>query len=210
MKNKILDNISFGIIVITLLLIVFYQNNGVAMLYIGAIGLVLYGVVASIQLNKYGTISLGCGTSLLVTMILYTMKVLDKVDSITFMVVTSMMVISLLSLIFMVLNDKKAFKRYSLIVEGEVVDLERNPNTKKDYYRPIYAYVVDDYEYEVAFPNYLTKRIPNVGDKTKIYVDPQDHGEVYFEKTLSDKIKLWGTGIGLFVISLIILITLFI
>lgn len=210
MKNKILENISFVIIVITLLLIVVFQNNGTAMLFIGAGGLLLYGVVACLQLNKYGTISLGCGGSLLITMILYTMEVLDKADSITFMVTSSMMLISLISLIFMVINDKKVFKRYTLIVEGEVIDLERNPNTKKDYYKPVYSYNVDNVEYEVALPYYLNKNIPDIGDTIKLYVDPKEHSEVYFDKSLINKIKLWGSGIVLFIISLIIIITLFI
>lgn len=209
MKKKILDSVSYMIIVVTLLLIVVFQNNGQVMLFIGAGGILLYGLVSCLQLNKYGTLFLGCGGSLLITMILYTTGYFDKLDSITFMITLSMMLISVISLIFMYFDDKNILKKYTLIVEGEVIDLEKNPNTKKDYYRPVYIYNVDDMGYEVVPPYYFSKNIPKIGDTLKIYVNPQEHGEVYFPKDLLTKIKLWGAGIGMFIISFVILITLF-
>ncbi len=209
MKKKILDNISYIVVVVTLLLIVVYQNNGQAMLFIGAGGIFLYGLVSCLQLNKYGTLFLGGGLSLFITMILYTVGYFDKLDSITFMITLSMMLISVISLVIMYFDDKSILKKYTLIVEGEVIDLERNPNTKKDYYRPVYVYNVDDMDYEVVPPYYFSKNLPKIGDTLKIYVNPDVYGEVYFPKDLLTKIKLWGAGIGMFVISFIIMITLF-
>jgi hypothetical protein len=95
-------------------------------------------------------------------------------------------------------------------VLGKVIDLERNPNTKKEYYRPIYAYYLDNGEYKVGLPYYLNKKIPKIGDEISLKVSSRDHADVYFEKNLLQKIRYWGTGFGLIIICLGILISLFV
>lgn len=210
MKNKILDNLSFVIIAVTLVLIAIFSKNGKVMLFIGAIGSSLYGVIACIKRERYGTVCLGAGLSLLVTILLYTNKILDKVDSTTFFVCSSMTVVCFITYIFMFINEKEIFKKYSLIVEGTVVDLEKNPNTKKDYFSPVYVYSVNDKEYRVGLPYYINRNIPNIGDKTKIYVDPDDNLDVYFDRNLLNKIRYWGTGLALIIVCVIIIFSLFV
>lgn len=210
MKNKIVENLSFVVIAATLILIAVFNKNGQAMLYIGAVGASIYGVLAGINRERYGAVSLGAGLSLLVTMLLYTNKILDKVDSTTFFVACSMAVVCLVTYVFMFINEKAISKKYSLEVEATVVDLEKNPNTKKDYYSPIYVYTVDGRECRVGLPYFINKNIPNIGDKTKIYVDPNDMLDVYFKRDLLNKIRYWGTGLVLIIVCIFIIISLFV
>lgn len=209
MKNKLIDNVSFAVLIITLLLIAVFRENGKVILFIASGGLVLYGTCACLQKQRYGTLIIGSGLSLLVTMFLYVFEMLDKSKSITFMICLSCFVIALLSLIFMLITQKEAMKRYSLIVEGEVIDLEKNPNTKKEYYKPIYNYVIKNMVYTVEYPYFLQKGLPKIGDKSKIYVDPNEPGEVYFDRKLLGKLYYYGTCGVLMLVSAIIIFTLF-
>lgn len=209
MKNKLIDNVSFAVLIITLLLIAVFRENGKVILFIASGGLVLYGTCACLQKQRYGTLIIGSGLSLLVTMFLYVFEMLDKSKSITFMICLSCFVIALLSLIFMLITQKEAMKRYSLIVEGEVIDLEKNPNTKKEYYKPIYNYVIKNMVYTVEYPYFLQKGLPKIGDKSKIYVDPNEPGEVYFDRKILGKLYYYGTCGVLMLVSAIIIFTLF-
>lgn len=209
MKNKLIDNVSFAVLIITLLLIAVFRENGKVILFIASGGLVLYGTCASLQKQRYGTLIIGSGLSLLVTMFLYVFEMLDKSKSITFMICLSCFIIAFLSLIFMLITQKEAMKRYSLIVEGEVIDLEKNPNTKKEYYKPIYNYVIKNMVYTVEYPYFLQKGLPKIGDKSKIYVDPNELGEVYFDRKILGKLYYYGTCGVLMLVSAIIIFTLF-
>lgn len=209
MKKKILDNLSFGVVVISLLLIVVFKDKVQTMLFIASGGFILYGILAFLDGNRYGVVSLGCGISLFGTMLLYINEVLDKVDSITFIVCMSMSMIIVISYVFMFINEKAIFKKYSLIVEAEVVDLEKNPNTKKEYYSPVYAYSLKNKDYLVNLPYYINRNIPKIGDKIKLYVDPDDNLDVYFDKNLFNKIRYWGSGIVLIVVCIGIIVSLF-
>lgn len=110
----------------------------------------------------------------------------------------------------MFMNEKEINTKYDMDIEAKVIDLERSPNTKKEYYRPIYAYYLDNGEYKVGLPYYLNKNFPKVGDKITLKISSKDHADVFFEKSLLQKIKYWGTGLGLIVICVGILISLFI
>ena len=48
MKNKLLENISFIIIAVTLVLISVFNENGKAMIYIASEGLISYGTISCI------------------------------------------------------------------------------------------------------------------------------------------------------------------
>lgn len=210
MKNKLLENISFIIIAVTLVLISVFNENGKAMIYIASAGLISYGTISCILKNRYGAMILGGGISLLVTMTLFNSKILDKIDSLTFFICLSLTIISFISYVFMVLNEKNIKSKYNMEVDAEVIDLEKSPNTKKDYYRPIYAYYMDKGEYKVALPYYLSKKFPKIGDKIKLKVDSNDHADVFFEKTLFNKIYYWSTGAILIIVCVGIIISLFI
>lgn len=210
MKNKILDNISFGVIALTFILIAVFKENGKLMIYIAGGGLIIYGFLSCLLKNRYGAMMLGGGASIITTMIIYNNEILDKVDSITFFISLTLILISIISYIFMIINEKVIKEKYNMEVEAEVIDLEKNSNTKKEYYRPIYVYHLDNGEYKVALPYYLDKNFPKIGDKVKIKVDPNDHADAYFEKTLLNKIYYWSTGAVLIIFSVGIIISLFI
>lgn len=210
MKNKLLENISFVIIAVTLVLIAIFNKNSIMMLYIAGVGCLLYGLLASLLKNRYGAMIMGGGISLLITMFIYTNKILDKVDSLTFFVSLTLTLISIISYVFMIMNEKIIKNKYNMEVEAKVIDLEKNPNTKKEYYRPIYAYNLDNGEYKVALPYYLNKNFPKVGDVIKLKIDSKDHADVYFEKTLLNKIYYWSTGAILIIASVGIIISLFV
>ena len=80
MKNKILNNLSFIVIVLTLVVICIFKDSGKIMLYTAGVGITVYGVLISLLRNRYGSVSLGGGFSLLISMLIYDNKILDKVD----------------------------------------------------------------------------------------------------------------------------------
>ena len=106
MKNKLLENISFVIIAVTLVLVAIFNKSSIMMLYIAGVGCLLYGLLASLLKNRYGAMIMGGGISLLITMFIYTNKILDKVDSLTFFVSLTLTLISIISYVFMIMNEK--------------------------------------------------------------------------------------------------------
>ena len=123
MKNKLLENISFVIIAVTLVLVAIFNKSSIMMLYIAGVGCLLYGLLASLLKNRYGAMIMGGGISLLITMFIYTNKILDKVDSLTFFVSLTLTLISIISYVFMIMNEKIIKNKYNMEVEAKVVDL---------------------------------------------------------------------------------------
>ena len=104
---------------------------------------------------------------------------------------------------------KKILETHTLVVEAQVVDLEKNPNLKKEAYLPIYAYSVKDENYEVPYVRYFTKNVPDIGSIKEIKLNPLDHMDVYFEQELKDKIFNITCMFFLIIVSLIVIIGLF-
>ena len=71
-------------------------------------------------------------------------------------------------------TDREFKKKHSLKVEATVIDLVKNPNTNREFYQPIYEYEVNDVVMEVGALGYYEKRIPKLGDKLIIFVNPED------------------------------------
>lgn len=209
-KEKIINNISFVIGVITLILIALFHNHLIISGIAAGVGSVLYGVCIMINRNSSGYLFFSLGLSLSFALILFDCGFLDKGDSVTFMICLSTFLLMAVTLIFMCLNKKEIAKIYSLVVEGEVIDLVKNPNTTKEYYQVIYQYKVGDEVYKVGTPDYINRFIPKLGDKIKIYIDPNDHANTFFEKTKPEKIYNIGLCTFFMIASLIIVITLFI
>jgi hypothetical protein len=172
--------------------------------------MLIYGVLSFFLRNRYSALVLGGGVSLLSTMFIYKNEILSRFDSVTFFICFTMILVCIISYVFMFVTEKEINSKYDMDVLGKVIDLERNPNTKKEYYRPIYAYYLDNGEYKVGLPYYLNKKIPKIGDEISLKVSSRDHADVYFEKNLLQKIRYWGTGFGLIIICLGILISLFV
>lgn len=207
-KEKLLDSFSFIIVILTLILMLIFKDNIIIVGMIAGAGSFLYGMCNIVKKNSLGCIFFSIGLSLLITLLLYK-RVLDKADSVTFMICLSTFLITIFTLIFMYFNDKKIFKQYDIVVDGKVVDLIKNPNTKQEFYQVIYEYELKGKVYNVATPGYMDRNIPSIGDTIKIYVDSKDLENVYFDKTKKQKICNVLLCLLLMVVSLIILINLF-
>lgn len=210
MKNKIIDSIRFTIGVVTLILVFIFKSNLSTVGLVAGIGVALCGFCSLLMGERLGYVFSGLGSSLFISMIIYKMKLLPQFESITFFMCLSLSLIVIISIIFDEVTDKDMKKKHSLEVESTVIDLVKNPNTNKDFYQPIYEYVIDDVVMEVGAPGYYEKRIPKLGDKLKIYVNPEDHLDVYFEKGKKDKIYNIAVGLFLLIASIVIIISLFV
>lgn len=210
MKNKIIDSIRFTIGVVTLILVFIFKSNLGTVGLVAGVGVALYGVCSLLMGERLGYVFSGLGSSLFISIIIYKMKILPQFESITFFMCLSLSLIVIISIIFDEITDKEMKKKHSLEVESTVIDLVKNPNTNKEFYQPIYEYVIDDVVMEVGAPGYYEKRIPKLGDKLIIYVNPEDHLDVYFEKGKRDKIYNIAVGLFLLIASIVIIISLFV
>ncbi len=209
MNNKILDNISFIVGGLTLVLVVVLQKNMPVALIVGGIGATIYGILEIIKNNKVGYMVFSIGTSLLVTLGIYLNNILDITDSITFMMCLFLIMVIITSFIFYILSDKISKNKHSLEINAQVVDLIRNPNTTKEYYQPVYTYEVDGELYDVSAIGFMDKNVPKIGDTTLIYVNPKDSTDVYFPARLKDKLYIIALCCVLIIVSVIIIVTLF-
>ncbi|MBR6821023.1 MAG: hypothetical protein IKM55_02230 [Bacilli bacterium] len=210
MKNKIIDSIRFTIGVVTLILVFIFKSNLSTVGLVAGVGVALYGVCSLLMGERLGYVFSGLGSSLFISIVIYKMKILPQFESITFFMCLSLSLIVIISIIFDEITDKEMKKKHSLEVESTVIDLVKNPNTNKEFYQPIYEYVIDDVVMEVGAPGYYEKRIPKLGDKLIIYVNPEDHLDVYFEKGKRDKIYNIAVGLFLLIASIVIIISLFV
>lgn len=210
MKNKTVDTIRFIVGVVTVILVFIFKSSLSTAGLIGGVGLLLYGICSLLLGERLGYVFSGLGVSLFTSVLIYKFGLLPQFESITFFMCLSLSLIIVISLIFDEVTEREFKKKYSLETEATVIDLVKNPNTNKEFYQPVYEYVVNDVVMEVGSPVYYEKRIPKLGDKLIIFVNPEDPLDVYFEKSKSD--KLYGIAVGMFLLiaSIVIIITLFI
>ena len=209
MKNKILDNISFVVGIATILGIFFCRSSLSNAAIVGSIGLIIYGIVNCFNSNKLGVLFVSIGSSLLSAMYIYKAGVLPKFESITFFICMSMALMVVIATLFEIFNVRSMLKLYSLKVDAKVVDLVKNPNTKKEFYQPIYEYIIGKDVYTVGLPGFIEKNIPKIGDTIKLNVNPKDNGDVYFEKKKTDNIHMILIGAFFLIASILIIVSLF-
>ena len=205
-KENIINSIGYGLIVIDLIVIFICQKNTKIVLFSVAVGLLIYGVMSIFKKNSFGYISSCLAITLAVSGGLYFAHKLSIAKAFTFMISSSVALLMLLTLGFLVYKKKVINSEFKLSVEAEVVELLSNPNTEAKYYQPIYRYVIKDKEYTVPFPAYLNKGIPKIGDKQIIRVDERDNQNVYFDKTPMQKLADVLLMLFLLVIAIIIMI----
>lgn len=210
MKNKMLDTIRFIIGVITVILVFMFKKNLGDVGLISGIGLTLYGICSLLMKERLGYIFSGLGSSLFISVLIFKIGVLPQFESITFFMCLSLALIIVVSIVFDVVTDRNFKQKHSLEVEAVVIDLVKNHNTNKEFYQPVYEYEVDGVVMNVGAPGYYEKRIPKLGDKLMIYVNPHDVLDVYFEERKSDKSYHLAVSLFLFVASIVIIITLFV
>lgn len=210
MKNKTVDTIRFIVGVVTVILVFIFKSSLSTAGLIGGVGLLLYGICSLLLGERLGYVFSGLGVSLFTSVLIYKFGLLPQFESITFFMCLSLSLIIVISLIFDEVTEREFKKKYSLEIESTVIDLVKNPNTNKEFYQPVYEYVVNDVVMEVGSPVYYEKRIPKLGDKLIIFVNPEDPLDVYFEKSKSDKLYSIAVGMFLLIASIVIIITLFI
>lgn len=209
MKNKIIENLGFAIGVVTVLLVVIFAKKLQVVCFIAGGGLSLYGLISILKKENTGYVVFSAGISLFLATFLYIFNILSKGDSITFVICLILALILGISMVVDFFNKKKIKEIFGIEIIANVIDLEKNPNTKKDFYRAIYKYEVDGNEYTVANPEYTNRFIPKIGDTLKIYVDSNDYLNVFFDKSLIEKIYIYGLNLFLIIASLVIIVTLF-
>lgn len=209
-KDKILYVLIYIVTILTIIITLFFQKDLTKVVWTISIGSTIAGFLTILKKNNYGYLIFSVGFSLLLTISLYTLNLLDKGDSVTFMICSSIFLLMLITFIISIINNNKIKQIYSKEIEATVSDLIKNPNTNKEYYQVIYEYVIDDNLYTVGSPDYINNFIPNIGDKRKLRVNSKDFTDVFFDKRIIDQIYEKGLVISLIIISLIIIITLFI
>ena len=209
MKKKILDNASFVVGLLTVLAVFLCKDSLTNAAIVGSIGVILYGLVNCFNANRLGILFMSIGCSLITAMSLYKYDVLPKFESITFFICMSMAIMVVVAAIFELFNIKSMNKKYSLKVDAKVVDLVKNPNTKKEYYQPVYEYVIGKDVFTVGLPGFLDKNLPKIGDVIKLNVNPEDKEDVYFTKRKEDNIHMVAVGLFFLIVSVLIIISLF-
>jgi len=208
-KEKILNFLSFVLGLAGILVVVLFRNYLLIAGIFGSFISVLYGICHILNKDTYGYIFFSIGLSLFLGLLFYQNNIFTKGDTFTFIICGSIGILMAISLLFMYFNKKEIEKEYCLILEGEVIDLRHNPNTKRDFYKIIYQYTVDDKIYQVERPGYVERFVPKIGDRCKLHIDENDYGNVYFDKGKMEIIYDIGLSLFLMITSFIIILFLF-
>ena len=207
--NKIINNMIYVLAVILGILILIFKDNLANIILIVSIFSFLIGALLIIVKNLYGYLLSGIGLSTIIGTILYRMKILELNDTITFTLSLSLIMTITMAYVIEFIKDKKNMKIHSLITEGEVIDIVRVPNVKKEVYYPIYRYEVDGELFDVDYLRIFKRKVPEIGDKKTIRVNPYDHLDVYFEQTKKDKLFIICCYLFLIIVSIYIIVGLF-
>ena len=208
-KNKLTDNLTYIIGLITIILVVVLSKHMINSIIVGGIGAALYGVASIMKKERTGFLVLSLGVGATISALLYRVDVFDKFKAIQFMIGISVLLLMILSGVFLIIKNRDIKKKYDLIVEATVVDLETDSNTKKEYYKPVYQYEVNGQNYDVAYPTFINKHIPSIGDKVKLMVESKDPLNVYFEESINMKIYNIATIIFLLLVAIFVIAGVF-
>lgn len=209
MKDKVLEWISFLTGLFFVIMIYVFRNNLAYVFITVSIGAIVYGIISVIRHENYGYAMTSFGFSVGLALIFYKIGIFNKGEGLTFALMFGISTLMFLTLIFTYINKKVMMKHYSITVDAEVIDLVKNPNTTQEFYQPVYTYTLDDKVYTVNALGYTNKRIPKIGDTIKLYVDPNDHENVYFDKEKFTAIQDIAVLVVLMIVSLVISIAMF-
>lgn len=208
-KNKIIDVLIFIFGVVFALLLIAFQKQNDKLFIVAFSACIVFGILLLFKFNKLGLLLEGIGIGGIVSLIIYYNEILKLGNTVTFFFCLSLAVMLILSLILGIIYRINVMKKFNLIIEGEVVDLVKNPNVKKDYYMPVYKYVIDGNEYFVEDINFKHNFVPNIGQIKKLYVDPNDPLQVYFLPSKFNDIKNVFGILFLSILCIIVIISLF-
>ena len=207
--NKIVDFLIYVLSVIMVILILLFQHDMQMLFITMSICAIFLGILLYLKKYNYGTLITGIGISGVISFILFKSKTLEFDQCVTFMMSTSFGISCILTIIYNLVIRINFKKRYSMVVVGKVIDLEKNNNTKKEYYRPIYEYIINGDSYTCYYPVYLSKNIPAIGEAMPIYIDPNNYLEVYFDPMFVTVLSAYGISVFFAIMCTIIDITLF-
>lgn len=207
--KKIIDWISTLFVFILLILVVVFRNDLTTCAIISSIFGIVIGSFGIFNKNSYGMLVLSISICLLSSTLLYIKDILVYMDALTFMICSSVFIVTLLSFITDIINTKNIMKKYDSNVIGKVVDLIRDKNIVKEVYLPLYEYEVNGNVYNIEGYKYYDKNIPDIGDEITLRIDSNEPTEVYFKKTFFEEFKFKIVTIVLMVMCLIILVSLF-
>ncbi len=146
---------------------------------------------------------------LTLTTVLYHYHWIKSDNAITFAIVGSFVCLMLVSLLLSIVRRAKAMRIHSVKVFGSVIDLKKNPNTRKEIYNAIYGYEVDGKSYNVMCPFVFEKNIPSIGDSLNFYVSPDDPMDVWFDQNKIILIKDYILHVVFAIVGIVILVIMF-
>ena len=208
-KNDLYETIKYFLIIIFLILVVVFRENMKALICVAGVTALLVGIVFVFQKKTNGLLVLSLGISILSSFALYTFKVLNLADAIIFLLTLIVILTFMCYLLVEFVTRKKIYATYTIKSEARVIDLIKNKNTRKDYYKPLCEYEVDGKVYEALYPYFKTNFIPKIGDVKMILINPNDHNEIYFFKDKIEDIKSVVVSLFFVVAALIIMVGLF-
>jgi hypothetical protein len=207
MEEKI-NNIMYGVGLVLAICLLIFKNNMTVVVILLALALLLGGI-AYVYLGKpIGYLMVGFGISIGVGVGLHKAGVLKINDSIAFVFALAVLISMVLALVIEILRRRKIMYTHSIILEAELIDLVRDTNVKKEMYLPVYSYKVDDEIYEVNYTKYLHKHLPTIGSTKQLRVNPKDHGDVYFDTELKDKVLFIGCVVVFSIAAIVMLLNI--
>ena len=207
-KENILDILSFVIVIVGVILFVIFKNNmTISLTIIGCVG-VLFGISSIVKGEQYGIPLTAICFMLSITMALYMTKILTRDNAVTFMIVGSFVSFLLLSAFVTYITRVVCLKKYSKTVEAVVVDLKKNPNTKKEFYNVIFEYTIEDNTYQIESPFIYEKKVPSIGSTIDLHINPIDFGDAWFDWDKAKLLKNYIYELVFAAIGIVILVLL--
>lgn len=179
-KENIVNGCIYVVAIILAILTLIFQKNMSYILIIYGIGATIIGLLSIIIQKKYGILLIGLGANIVITYFLYIKEILTLPKCITFMICSSLSSIILITIIMGFIIRAMMKKKYIMEIDATVVDLIKEPNTKREYYKPLYAYKFKNTDYEIEALDYVKYFIPKIGSKVRINIKPDEPTEVYF------------------------------
>ena len=208
--KKAIDNIIYILGAILLIVIVYLNDKYALMLTITAVFLVIIGLLLLMNGNNYAALILPIGICLSMSIAFYKAQKFALSTAAIFFFLSCLALIMLITIIKYHYSIKSREKTHKITIDAEITDLVRNPNFDIDYYTPVLTYEIDGESFDVNYNKGFTKQVPQIGDTIRIYVNPNDHSDVFFKPELSTLLKNYISSILIILICIFILISIFI
>ncbi len=205
MKKKIIDNTIFVLGVIAAIFFLLF-NSKIGVLIVGLdIIFLIISILLIINKNNLGIALAIISGTVGITLYLHHIKYFTVAESISFILIFSLLLLTVFSTIKYIKDLKDNERTHEMLVVAEIIDLIKNPNIIKEYYIPVLGYEINGEKFEVNFNAGFSKNVPEIGTTYNIYVNPNDHFDVYFKPPAINIAKNIGVNVFLAIVSIIIL-----